>query len=491
MKQFIRLLFIVMLLSAITLVAQEEYCGTDSNVPDFLQTIPQNQRKSSKDHYLINLHVHTIQKSDGSGGRSMEDIMGALNILINHFEPHGIQFCLKGIYPINDNTVYELVIDQYNLHLNDILPIGTNCYNKADGINIFFGVQFKDYWGGVASGIPGTTVFLRRNLDITSNSISHEVGHCFGLFHTFHGLCRNEGGCPELVDGSNCDVCGDFVCDTPADPTIGNKDISTCEWNGITCNNNSNTDANGDHYLPDPANLMAYSPSLCREYFTQGQGERMRIMIAKYPELQLVINTEHKYLSNITFNTTNKVVEIESEKSINISNTTIVHTTMEMRAGDSIVFLPGTLVGNGSDFIAYTDTNIVNECMPVSKDRKKKSSISALDNRKEIQDTTCYEDEPQLSPEPIGLEVFPNPAHDVLYFRYTLPGLSTVSIQLFNETGSIIDVIYSDILQQEGTHTIQYNLPGNKQGLIFCRLIVNNLQSEETNHYIEKLIIAK
>ena len=57
------------------------------------------------------------------------------------------------------------------------------------------------------------------------------MGHCLGLYHTFHGLC--ESVCAELVNGSNCSSCGNFVCDTPADPTVFNVDENTCVWDGL------------------------------------------------------------------------------------------------------------------------------------------------------------------------------------------------------------------------------------------------------------------
>jgi hypothetical protein len=53
--------------------------------------------------------------------------------------------------------------------------------------------------------------------------LSHEMGHCLGLYHTHHGTVTEEGDsfqCPELVNGSNSSTCGDYIADTPADPNI-------------------------------------------------------------------------------------------------------------------------------------------------------------------------------------------------------------------------------------------------------------------------------
>ena len=111
----------------------------------------------------------------------------------------------------------------------------------------------------------------------------------YGIFgrHTHHGTF-DEGGndnpCAELVNESNSSTCGDYVKDTPADPHLQfNVNSSTCEWNS------SGTDAIGDYYDPDEQNFMAYTDINCMEYFSQGQGERMRNAIATLPYLQQII----------------------------------------------------------------------------------------------------------------------------------------------------------------------------------------------------------
>lgn len=47
---------------------------------------------------------------------------------------------------------------------------------------------------------------------------THELGHSFGLLHTFEGNWLNG---KEKIDGSNCLSKGDKICDTPADPDSG------------------------------------------------------------------------------------------------------------------------------------------------------------------------------------------------------------------------------------------------------------------------------
>jgi predicted Zn-dependent protease len=93
----------------------------------------------------------------------------------------------------------------------------------------------------------------KRNLTASRNlnkTLIHELGHTFGLFHTFQG-----GSCTE----SNCNIQGDRVCDTP--PTSTN---SSC----------------GSPACPDAmtSNHMDYTSQNCRVAFTEGQRERARLV---------------------------------------------------------------------------------------------------------------------------------------------------------------------------------------------------------------------
>jgi len=87
-----------------------------------------------------------------------------------------------------------------------------------------------------------------------SRTFTHEVGHYFGLLHTFEGY----NSCDMAALESTCDVQGDRVCDTP--PTVTNYAcIPSCE------------ETNSQYQ-----NYMDYTNQLCRNMFTQGQKNRMR-----------------------------------------------------------------------------------------------------------------------------------------------------------------------------------------------------------------------
>ena len=91
----------------------------------------------------------------------------------------------------------------------------------------------------------------------TSNSLgrtaSHEIGHWFGLYHTFNNGC-----------GSNVCTDGDYVCDTPPQksPSFNCTTKNTCS--------NDNPDLND---LKE--NYMNYTPDACKDMFTNGQKLRI------------------------------------------------------------------------------------------------------------------------------------------------------------------------------------------------------------------------
>lgn len=100
-----------------------------------------------------------------------------------------------------------------------------------------------DYYGktGTASASLGRTT-------------SHEIGHWFGLYHTFNSGC----GVDTCTDG-------DLVCDTPpaANPNYGCPTINSC----------SNDIPNVNDQIQ---NYMDYSNDNCKSMFSNGQKQRMQ-----------------------------------------------------------------------------------------------------------------------------------------------------------------------------------------------------------------------
>lgn len=172
------------------------------------------------------------------------------------FLPHNIHFAIAGVdYSLNSTWAF----DGGELEMKAALRQGT----YAD-LNLYFEPELSYlgycYFPDVTDGVKDEQFFI-DGCTIRSESVPggaaeaydlgltavHEIGHWFGLYHTF------EGGC----DG------GDLVADTPAEETeaygcpIGRD---TCTAEGV-----------------DPIhNYMDYTDDACYEEFTSGQDARMR-----------------------------------------------------------------------------------------------------------------------------------------------------------------------------------------------------------------------
>lgn len=136
-------------------------------------------------------------------------------------------------------------------------------------LNIFYGSG-----GGPMAGLPGIWGWDGVLMNAGPSYVFiHELGHYFSLWHThaFNGYSTNIYTL-ELVDGSNCDTEGDFVCDTPADPGLYGRiaPAPSCEYIDTV-----SVDANGDLYQPLTNNYMCATNPICITSFTPLQLSRM------------------------------------------------------------------------------------------------------------------------------------------------------------------------------------------------------------------------
>ena len=260
----------------------QNFCLTPDTSTNMRVNLSDQMRGSNNNSYSLKVYFHVIRRKSRIGGQTEESVREAFNILNEDFNPHNISFHWDNQIDYIDSVIY------YRFAFAKIF----NVNNHRDGIDIYL---FDDNTlpnQGLANGVGESGELFVSGEEpnppyfslITSRFISHEMGHVLFLWHTHHGTSYpgDDGRCAELVDGTNSDICGDYIIDTPADPNMfGKVDRTTCEWRG------SDRDSNGDSYDPDPKNIMSYSASNCLEYFTPMQGERMRNSINALDYLQL------------------------------------------------------------------------------------------------------------------------------------------------------------------------------------------------------------
>lgn len=281
--------------------------------PDFIYI---NNKKKKDPNTLpckaatVNVYIHLIHNAAGLGGvdaasgqQFSEDVVTGLNTFFN---PGGITIRLAGW--ANENTpLYEVFtdikdIDKYDYINSDYKFNNSGINPHYDGIDIYFYYSEPYYTAGSGVAIlAGTGVVMFgqagiQNTNLATNTVlAHELGHCFNLHHTFYGTgCNTQTNPQNHVSGLNCPearklvagnyvtngaICGDYVDDTPPDPTESwsQVQLATPCVNVTTvkdCNNTS-VDAWGTKYEPLTNNIMDYIPRQCMENFTDGQFERM------------------------------------------------------------------------------------------------------------------------------------------------------------------------------------------------------------------------
>lgn len=457
----------------------QSFCATEPNVQDILQTIPQSQFKTGGNAYVVRIFIHIIRQSNGTGGQTQSEVNTALSTLVSDYQSHNICFSLFGIDEIKDDNTYNRTSfandNNGDGKFDDFSP---NSHPNAIDIYLFANDKLNF---GLASNIPGTALVIGgsafgSNL-ASSHMLSHEVGHCLGLFHTFHGLC--EGGCAELVNGSNCSTCGDFVCDTHADPKRSQVDQNTCVWNGTTCGVSS-TDANGDSYNPDNHIIMAYVPPSCMQYHTAGQGSRMRTTISNSSLLQGVLVPDDLVLTNLTV-TSGQDVLYDVQNNITASDLTVESGgNLVLSAGNEIRNLPGSHIKAGSNFHAY----INNQCSTIDHNNAAKMGNPNNDNGKpkiKINSTTIEQSD-------FNLKLFPNPSKDEIKIEYALPSLCSVNISIYDSKGTKISTLYSNRLQQKGNHLIPFSLNDKPNGIYLCVIEIQDFQSGQVKNFQQKFI---
>lgn len=239
------------------------------------------------------------RRSNGTGGptlQNLKDYIDNLNHFYNVENNTWIGFymaCQIGYIDDDSHTSVETWVEARELNRD----------HRDDGcINVHIANQIEGGNNGIwyPPRLHGSFIFISsatyNSLDLIS-TLSHEVGHYFTLEHTHEGYDGNNCN-QEPVDRDRtyptfhlcisawfsgkriCEVAGDGLDDTPADPELSHN--TTCSFNSNSNYYTNKTDNWGDHYfrtsptdrypLPDTRNIMNYNwQRSCRIHFTRKQ----------------------------------------------------------------------------------------------------------------------------------------------------------------------------------------------------------------------------
>ncbi|KAL7947845.1 hypothetical protein V8C42DRAFT_351793 [Trichoderma barbatum] len=229
------------------------------------EAIDRSLGRRSTQEIDVSVYVHVVASSQkkNDGYISDETVHSQLQVLRSDYEPVGISFSLKSIdRTINATWAKGVDLERmwqsvrngtYN-ELNIWIVPGFYHYGLCSYPAAGEDLEYASYVDGctIHSGtVPGGQE-KKYNLGKT---LTHEVGHWFGLLHTFEGGCKGDG---------------DSIDDTPAEASPSNG----CPEGRDTCPD--------DPGLDPIHNFMDYSTDACFREFSLGQVERMKGVWSAY-----------------------------------------------------------------------------------------------------------------------------------------------------------------------------------------------------------------
>ncbi len=218
---------------------------------------------------IIRLKFNIFRNDDGSNAAATQaDVDAQVEQLNSDFAPSGISFEYTTEFINNStyrffsefeeggmkNTYADLPGEQLNVYV-------VNVNAGWIGVGTF-------PWDPVALGKMGGTIIHDGTFGAGQKTITHEIGHCLGLWHTHHGVDEVSpcGPCYEPAGGgSGGNATGDLCADTDPTPTNFN-----CSGPG------GNDPCSGNAWGPtDTQNYMGYAPDFCYTEFSPQQWGRM------------------------------------------------------------------------------------------------------------------------------------------------------------------------------------------------------------------------
>ncbi|RKX26520.1 MAG: hypothetical protein DRP45_03355 [Candidatus Zixiibacteriota bacterium] len=222
----------------------------------------------------VRLVVHVLAEDDGSNViTDSAETWAQIDNLNAAYAPWRIQF-LAEVDQINSSQWRILDENEQNTLKNNT-AWNAGLYLNVWATEVTFNYSYGTFpWSPNAQSSTGGVIMGHFHWEYgLSSTFPHEVGHCFGLWHPFHGVTEvgSQGGpcgtCGEYPGCPNPDMRGDLCEDTPPTPLV--------EWCGDAGGNSTCGDQLPYGYTM-PENYMGYTPNECRTMFTPQQGGRMR-----------------------------------------------------------------------------------------------------------------------------------------------------------------------------------------------------------------------
>ncbi len=233
--------------------------------------------------------IYVNKQGFGPGPSQIKKQLDELNKYFSQYNHTGIKFYLAGIHYVKSQQ--HIVVGYF---IENFLITLENRIQGTVNIHLVRHISFL----GNENKIGGTFNSLTKAIILTLNNfptgLSHEMGHYFGLLHPHRNW--NKGKLlAESVSRTrktpishkrNCEVRGDYLCDTPAEPDLSKCTNDKCRY---TCHYK---DPWGAPYKPDTDNIMSYFENKhCRKHFTKMQIAAMLLTICRSKYASFWANT--------------------------------------------------------------------------------------------------------------------------------------------------------------------------------------------------------
>lgn len=347
MKKAILLLALLAGFKSVSAQQQGEWCGTEQKLKEAIAIDPSVKEAMIKgmykafhsDHGLngeakttqqIPVVVHVLH-DNGFGNISDDQIINALEILNLDYnrlnadtadtrdEPNApfkqyaasmdVEFklaridpdgnCTNGIVRVNASQTYNATDDcKFTSSGGDDAWPADSYFNiwvvntiESSGAGITLGYAQFPYWGS-----PDTYGIVVRNdsfgtigtaLGSDGRTLTHEVGHCFGLAHIF------DEGWNDGCNTNDCSSSGDMCCDTPPQSAANWSCNGT--WN--SCNDIPQNDPYGFDTYDQIENYMSYNS--CQNMFSTDQANGMATNLTDIPMLASLVSAANGVATGI------------------------------------------------------------------------------------------------------------------------------------------------------------------------------------------------
>ncbi|MBC8256336.1 MAG: T9SS type A sorting domain-containing protein [Candidatus Marinimicrobia bacterium] len=443
----------------------------------------------------------------------------ALKILNEQFAPAKIKF----IPNLDSLLIIAHSDDDYNfistgvggnvesIRRHYFIPNSLNIYmnycilDTSDECSSISGMS--TYPWGLDSNTPGITIrhssFPGMNTDLKDNNsiaiLPHELGHYFSLFHIEGIWMFNNDFKKEYVNGEECGIRGDLICDTPGQPGYSNGVFDTaingenrnCIYHGyggdyypsneiLKLGNSQNIAEIGDYIYSNQDEHGDFwgTYEMADSCFLMTQNEfSTECPLSSYPNLPLSHNflqpvVVSQYCGGVGFHEYNQGNGYTSEQFANILYSVEhdytgcnipnacnfdITSTHFLRLGESSCKFPCELDGGCLATDAEYQTDYTQyDCSGNSL------SINTYRTPNEFRIAKLY----------------PNPFNPIANLEYELTENTNLKITVYDISGKFVKLLFNSF-QTAGIHSIVWNAMANPNGIYFINISTSNYSESQ------------